>query len=196
MKRRHGRGAFTLAELIVASAVSTCIMAGLMAGAMALQRGYSAAQYQLECQEDEARVMDSIVRDLRRATSVTISNQNRLLALTLPDQVDSVTSTLRLPAIVNGAIQYGTVPVAVSYYVSGTAFMRNENGVETVISTNPAGLENFFIYNDTPGANPPLLRFTLCFVPRFSRQGGVDPGAATRCSSVVRLRNKANVVVL
>jgi type II secretory pathway component PulJ len=197
--------AFTLMELMIAGGVGTCILAGLMTGAMALQRGYSAAHYQLQCQEDQLRVIDFITQDLRRATSVTISNQNRRLILTLPDQLDKATSLLRTPVIEKGVVRYvapstaGTPPPApatVAYYISGTAFVRQVDGKERVISTNPTGLEGFFVYNDTPDVSPPLVRFTISFVPTFSRRGGVDRGAANRCSAVVRLRNKANVLVL
>lgn len=195
MNRRLAIAGFTMTELLVASGLSVMLLGGMMSGALALQRGYSAARHQIMCQEDQMRVMDYITRDLRRATNVAISNQNRLLTLTLPDQVDLAESTLRLPSIVNGAVQYGNTPATVSYYVSGTAFIRKENGVETNLSANRFGLEDFAVVNETPGSLPPLIRFHLSFVQRFSRAGGVDKNAATRCSSVVRLRNKADVLV-
>jgi Tfp pilus assembly protein PilW len=195
MNRRLSSAGFTITELLVACTLSSLLLAGLVEGALALQRGYSAAQHQILCQEDEMRVIDYITRDLRRAGSVTISNQNRMLTLTLPDQVDLAASTLRMPSIVNGVVQYGNTPATVSYYVSGTAFVRKENGVETSLSTNRFGLEDFSVVNDTPGSVPALIRFTVSFVQNFSRTGGGDPHAATRCSAVVRLRNKANVLV-
>lgn len=195
MNRRRAIAGFTLTELLVASGLSTMILAGLITGAISLQRGYAAAQHQILCQEDQMRVIDFLTRDLRRATSVTISNQNRMVTMTLPDQVDLVAGTLRLPAIANGAVQYGNTPATVSYYVSGTAFVRKENAVETNLSVNRFGLEDFFIYNDTPGAAPALVRFTISFVPKFSRTGGADSRAVTRLSSVLRLRNKADVLV-
>lgn len=195
MKRGSSLSGFTLVELMVATGVSSVLFAGMMIGASALQRGYAAAFHQIQCQEDEMRVIDYITRDLRRAAGVVIANQNRLLTVTLPDQVDLSTTTLRTPTIVAGEVQYGNTPATVSYYVSGTAFIRRENNVETILSTNRFGLEDFFIYNDTPAANPPLIRFTISFVQQFSRSGGVDTRAATRCSSVVRLRNKADVQV-
>jgi prepilin-type N-terminal cleavage/methylation domain-containing protein len=195
MNRRCSSAGFTLTELLVASGLSALLLAGLLTGALALQRGYAAAQHQILCQEDEMRVIDYITRDLRRATGVTISNQNRMLTLTLPDQVDLAADALRLPSIVNGVVQYGNTPATVSYYVSGTAFVRKENGVETSLSTNRFGLEDFSVVNDTPGSTPALVRFTVSFVQNFSRTGGVDSRAATRCSSVVRLRNKADVLV-
>jgi Tfp pilus assembly protein PilW len=195
MNRRLSSAGFTMTELLVACGLSSLLLAGMMTGALALQRGYSSAQHQILCQEDQMRVMDYLTRDLRRATSVTISNQNRMLAMTLPDQVDLAASALRLPSIVGGAVQYGNTPAAVSYYVSGTAFVRKENGVATNLSTNRFGLEGFSVVDEAPGSAPALLRFTVSFVQKFSRAGGADALAATRCSSVVRLRNKADVLV-
>jgi prepilin-type N-terminal cleavage/methylation domain-containing protein len=195
VKLRSLPDGFTLVELMLASSISTVIMAGLLTGSIALQRGYAAARYQVECQEDELRVMDCITRDLRRAQSVTLSNGNRRLSLTVQDQVDPVAGTLRTPKIVDGEVQYNTSSTTIAYYVSGTAFIRREGGVETVMSTNPSGLENFFVYHDHPELSPPRLRVTISFAPKFSRTGGAAPGAATRCSSVVRLRNAAHVVV-
>jgi Tfp pilus assembly protein PilW len=195
MNQRRLIAGFTMTELVVACGLSSALLAGLMTGGLALQRGYAAAQHQILCQEDQMRVIDYITRDLRRASSVTISNQNRMVAMTLPDQLDLAKSDLRLPSIIAGVVQYGNTPATVSYYVSGTAFVRKENGVETSLSTNRFGLEDFFVDNDTPGATPALIRFTVSFVQKFSRSGGVDSRAATRCSSVVRLRNNANVLV-
>jgi Tfp pilus assembly protein PilW len=195
MNRRFPIAGFTMTELLVATGLSSVLLAGLVIGGLALQRGYAAAQHQILCQEDQMRVIDYITRDLRRASSVTIANQNRMLTMTLPDQVDLSSSTLRLPSIVNGVVQYGNTPATVAYYVSGTAFVRKENGVETNLSTNRFGLEDFSVFNDTPGSTPALVRFTVSFVQKFSRTGGADSRAASRCSAVVRLRNKADVLV-
>jgi hypothetical protein len=72
--------------------------------------------------------------------------------------------------------------------------MRRENGVETNLSTNRFGAENFSITKETSDV-PPLVRFNLSFLQQYSRNGGVDSRTATRCSSVVRLRNKVDVEV-
>jgi Tfp pilus assembly protein PilW len=195
MNRRLSIAGFTLTELLVATGLSSVLLAGLVTGGLALQRGYAAARHQIMCQEDQMRVIDYITRDLRRATSVTISNQNRMVTVILPDQVDLATSTLRLPSVVNGVVQYGNTPATVSYYVSGTAFVRKENGVELNLSTNRFGVEDFSVVNDTPGSTPALVRFSASFVQKFSRTGGADSRAATRSYSVVRLRNNADVLV-
>lgn len=195
MKRVAPDCGFTFVELVVASSISTVIMAGLLTGAIALQRGYSSARYRLECQEDQLRVMDTITRDLHRAVSVTISNQNRRLTLSVPDQVDTANSILRTPGIVNGEVRYGSTPMTVAYYVSGTAFIRQEGTVETTLCLNPSGLESFLVYQDDADMKPASLRMAISFVPTLSRRGPAAAGAAVRCSSVVRLRNEANVLV-
>ena len=54
---------------------------------------------------DQMRVDDYITRDLRRATGATTENAGRKLVLTLPDQRDPATNTLRVPVVTDGVVR-------------------------------------------------------------------------------------------
>jgi hypothetical protein len=183
MRRRRALAAFTLAETMVAAAVGSVVMAGLAVGSIGLQRGFAAAEYQVACQEDQLRVFDFIARDLRRAATATISDQNRKLTLTLPGYKALPGSTgPAAPTIVGATVKYAEAPLTVSYYISGTDFIRREGTVDTVLSTR---LEHFFAYD----TNRPQIELRLNFMPRGATTASVSGKAVTQVSTIVCLRN-------
>ena len=178
MNRRARTAAFTLAELMVSLGVTSVIMAGLVTGTIALQKGFASADYSIRCQLDEMRVVDYITRDLRRATGATTENAGRKLVLTLPDQRDPVTNTLRVPVVTDGAVCYGGAPVTVAYYIEGDRFIREEGGVRTAIASKR--LESFFVSLDAAQT----VTFQLAFTPTYSASSGYGEAAATIVTSV------------
>jgi hypothetical protein len=183
MKRASLAAAFTLAETAVASAVCSVALAALAVGSISLQRGLSAAEYHVGCQEDQLRVLDYIGRDVRRASSAVVSDQNRKLTLTLPGYKATPGSTgPSVPALINGLVKYPEPPITVAYYISGVSFIRREGATETVLSTN---LEQFYAFE----TNRPQIELRLNFVPRFSRNASAAARAATQARAIVCLRN-------
>jgi len=183
MKRATLNAGFTLPELLIAASIGSAMLGGLLGASIALQRGFSAAEYQLGCQLDQMRVIDYITRDLRRATAVSGANQNRKLLLTLPNTRDPASSSLLVPAVLGGRVQYGAQPISVAYYVEGDAFIREENSVQQVIATRR--IENFLI----AAMALPKVTFQLSFTPHFSRNAGASSRAAMQISTTVWVRN-------
>jgi hypothetical protein len=178
MMRRSATAGFTLAELMVSAGIGSMLIATLITGTIALQKGYASADYSIRCQVEQMRVIDYIGRDLRRAITVTAENSGRKLALTVPDQKDPTTKRLRLPVVSNGVVRYGTDPIAVSYYIEGDLFIREEGGVRTTVANKR--LENFLVTLN--GAQSVTLQ--LAFTPTFSRRSGYGQAASTIVTTI------------
>jgi Tfp pilus assembly protein PilW len=184
MKHRLSSAAFTLVETMIAAAAGSIVLTALAVGSVALQRGIAAAEHQVECQEDQLRVLDYISRDLRRATVVTFLNQNRKLVLTLPGQPAALAGGgLPLPTVTDGVVRYGTSNATVTYSIEGTNFLRTENTKSLTLSTR---LEEFIASPD----RLPLVTLRLTFTPRFSKSAG----AASRVAQEVKILTAARNV--
>jgi Tfp pilus assembly protein PilW len=190
MSRSLKVGAFTMPELLIACGIGSLIMACLVVGAMTLQRGYSAAEHQLRSQVDQMRIVDYITRDLRRASTVTTTNGNRKLVLTLADMGsrDPATAELLAPAPSGDGIRYGAGPVTVSYYVEGDTFIRQHGSEKQVIATKR--IEQFLASITAF----PLVSFELSFMPIFSRGSTQAAQEAARVSTAVWVRNATGLL--
>jgi prepilin-type N-terminal cleavage/methylation domain-containing protein len=71
MKRIDQRRGFTVVELLCAAALSLVILAGAVAGVIALQKSFNGSQQYAAGMNDGSRLIDYISRDLRNAVKVT-----------------------------------------------------------------------------------------------------------------------------
>ena len=76
IRARHGhcgfgRGGFTVAELLVAVAASSIILAALLTASIALIRSFDAMETYTRNQTASSRLMDAVAMDLRRAVGVS-----------------------------------------------------------------------------------------------------------------------------
>ncbi len=91
---------FTLMEGMVAAVITIAVFGMLMTGAVALQRSYMAADFQASAQNEQLRVCDYLSRDLQSASGVTISEDSRIIDVTLPEVNPSLLSTnLNIPIL-------------------------------------------------------------------------------------------------
>jgi type II secretory pathway pseudopilin PulG len=189
------REAFTLLELLISIGIG-CTMFGAMMLAMsgnmkslAMADDYSGAT------QAEVRAMDYIMRDLRRASSVTIPTGGNSVSLTIPDCYSSYdaagnpASAMVTPTIVNGAITYngGSTPLLVTYSVSGTRLLRTQTvqatgAVSTLVICNNV---NNFQLAFTELTTTVSLKIT--FAPRF-RLGSASPAAGTTLAGTASVR--------
>jgi Tfp pilus assembly protein PilW len=183
LNRRRRTGGFTLVELAVWACIHSAVMSALVFGSIALQRSFSASQAYADEQNDQLRVIDYVTRDLRRASTVAVSNSGTKLTVTVPDQIDPNTLNLRTPVIsANGIVSYGSTPVTIAYFIEGSSFIREENGVDTVISTT---IDDFQVSQNQAS----VVQFTLGFTPGYSLQKSADARQASHLSASVFLRN-------
>ena len=193
MRTNHflrGRGAFTLVETMVGAAIGSMILAALMLGSVALLRSYKAVEGYSDASISQARILDYIARDVRRATSVAVLQNPTRLALTIPDQYATATATdrtFRTPTVGTTGVTYGSGTVNVAFFLSGKDFIRQERGVNSTIATNVSDFAPVF---DNSDPNGKTVKTTVTFAPTFR----LSPTAATRIGTSmtnrVFLRNK------
>src|SRR4029453_4024376 len=190
-----GLRAMTLPEVMVASAILSLVMAALVVGVSTLQRTFRASQHHAKSQIEQARLLDYVSRDLRRALTVSVDTfeGSSRIKITIPDYYnemgtpDDVSDDVPNHArIVGRTIEYGDAPVPVSYYKSGSTIFRNYRGRVTPIVTDVNDFD--MSYSD---AGKQTVQISVTFVPRyhFSGTNEKDTRAATKATSTILLRN-------
>jgi Tfp pilus assembly protein PilW len=139
-----GKDGFTLSEMMVAMGITMLILLALITGAIALQRSYSATDQYANAQNSELRVMDYLMRDLRRAgfgglsapaywtgssnSPISISNSAQVSILVPdyynaydangnPSTVAGINSQPNDPVLTTGTPVFGSNLVMITYYV-------------------------------------------------------------------------------
>ena len=81
--------AFSIAEVMLAGAVASLLMGGLISGSVALQRTFDASDWQARAEADVNRLVDYVARDIGSASTVnTTANGTVLLTVTKGDYYD------------------------------------------------------------------------------------------------------------
>ncbi|MBA2527906.1 MAG: hypothetical protein H0V18_19315, partial [Pyrinomonadaceae bacterium] len=83
----------------------------------------------------------------------------------------------------NYAIRYGTGTIPISYYQSGSSFMRQVNGTEKAIASNVAS------FTVTPQDLTSSVTCSVTFAPRFTSLPNPGPINGTTVFSNTFLRN-------
>ena len=190
---RRGASAFTLLELLISIGVGVAMFAAIMSAAVANMKTLAIAEdYSAESQS-QLRAMDYIIRDLRRATTVSIAGGGSSVTLTMPDCYSSYdsqgnpTSAMVTPTITNGATPYSAQPLTVTYSVSGTQLIRTQTVQSTgavstlVIGPNVNNFQMAFVQQST------TVTFQITFVPKFQLASALLT-AGTTLSGTVSVR--------
>jgi prepilin-type N-terminal cleavage/methylation domain-containing protein len=181
------KGGFTLVETLVASMVASIVFAGLAMGTISLSRAFKASEDFSDSTISQARILDYLGRDVRRALTVTVTSNPVKLTLTVPDQYIGTAPlrTFRDPAVTLTSANYGTAPVTISYFLSGKNFVREENGAANVIAENVSDFQPVFDDSDPSGKT---VTFSLSFMPKFQRKSSADARSGTVLSASARRR--------
>ncbi|PYJ11370.1 MAG: hypothetical protein DMF06_02860 [Verrucomicrobia bacterium] len=185
MKRldKMSQSGMSLVEMMMSVACGSLVLAAVITAGVALQRSFMAVEGYSISQGDQLRVLDYIAMDCRRAVSATVVNN--VLTVTVPSYYN-VDGSPKDPSFnATGALQYGVGTVAISYYQSGSNFMRQVNGVERPIATNVSS------FTVTPQDVTSSLNCSITFAPRFTNLPGPGPIAGTTVYSSTFLRNAA-----
>jgi type II secretory pathway pseudopilin PulG len=172
---------FTVAELMVGAAISTILAAGLVTGAILLQRNFKASIQYANDQATQARLIDYISQDLRRANTASVASG--VLTVTIPDYYDP-SGNPRDPSISYSRIYYNnpTASVTIRYFKQGSQVMRQEAGVNRVIAD---GVESFQLNFVNQGQ---VVETSISFRPTFQQNGQGDSSGTTVFSRTL-LRN-------
>ena len=161
----------------------------MMTAIVALQKSTSASYHHIRSQIQQARLVDYIARDLRRALTVNVGNSQsgETLSLTIPDYY-AADGAPQDPVIVNGGIVYGNAAgIPISYFKSGGNVIRRANGQDEILATD---VEQFqFDFTDN---GEQAISVSISFVPRFqfSATNWETNREATTTYSTTLLRNK------
>jgi len=192
---RCGGSAFTLLELLISIAISGVMFIVIITAWIGSVRSLAIADDYSDQSNQELRAMDYIVRDLRRAKTVTIPSGGSSLTMTIPDYYSAYdnqgnpTSNPVTPTIVNGAPVYGSAakPLTVSYSMNNNRLLRTQ----TIGATG--AVSNLVVCSRVNGftlAFVPLsttITFTITFDPKYqSTAAGLK--AATSLSGTVAVR--------
>jgi prepilin-type N-terminal cleavage/methylation domain-containing protein len=176
----HG---WTLAELLVAMAISSVLSLGLVTGAVAVQKSFAASRHHIDAQAQQMLLMDYMTRDLRQALTVVVTGSR--LTLTLPDYLNT-SGQPRDPHISNGLAVYGPTPRTVSYYQLGTVIYRSEGANLVSLARDVADFQLAFQQSGQS------VTASLTFLPKFqfseTNRESVRAGTATYTTTL--LRNK------
>ena len=179
-------------ELLVAMAISSMILAGLLVATFSLQRSFEASNYRMTAQEDQLRMLDYVTRDLHMASDVSIQNGGAQLTLTLPSASAGSTLNLNLGPLLTPAIAAlvpaatpgtGSASVTVTYFAEGGQLVRQVGDAQTVIADTITDL--------TFAQDESFVNVDVTFTPEFSSSPTTASQGATRASSRVFLRNIA-----
>jgi len=201
--RNYPQVGLTLVELMVSVACSSLLLAAVISAGVALQRSFAAVEGYSLAEGDQLRVQDYIAMDCRRAVSATrdtgawtyasntwswVSNPSgaATLILTVPTYYDANGGLVDPSYNANGAIQYGVGTITISYYKSGSNFMRQigfDPSKATPIATNVAS----FTVTDQDLTS--RVTCSITFSPRFVYLPGPGPINGTTVYSNTFLRN-------
>ncbi len=121
------RAAYTLVELMVATAITAVILVAVVSGVVALQKSYAATEQYAAGMADQARLLDYLALDLRRAMAIspaaapwTLDADGQGLRINVPDYYHfNGNDPQHLFPVANVPIYDPTT--GVSYYHSGGA---------------------------------------------------------------------------
>ena len=173
----------TLLELLFATSITGVMVGGLLVGAVLIQRSFAASRHYLDAQAAQVRLIDYMSLDLRRA--LTVSTSENQLSLTIPDFYSS-DGEPRTPMIQGSSAVYGGAAPSISYYKQGSTIYRRAGGVSTPIASDVADFQ--LVFTD----NGQSISMSVTFEPRFqlssSKRASVRDGTAA--FSTTLLRNK------
>ena len=176
------RQAFTLVEMMTSVACGVMILAAIVAASVALQRSIAAIENYSNTEGSQLRVLDYIALDCRRATAVSVTNNQ--LQLTLPVYYNSGSSyAAYTPSLSNCSaggctLTYGAGSVTVVYQQSGTNFNRVvtvKDAAGNAVSGYPQTTtiaQNVSSFTVTPSNSSASVSCSVMFFPNFVRMTG------------------------
>src|SRR6478752_2776054 len=101
--------AYTIPDILVGASVCAVLAGGMFTTISALRKTARASDHHAQSQIQQARLVDYISRDLRRALKVSVDTYegSERLNLTIPDYYDP-SGGPREPVIDGGGVVYGT----------------------------------------------------------------------------------------
>lgn len=194
MNTRSATHAFTVIEVLVASAVVGVALSALAAASIAMQRSLISVRGHSSALGAQSRIADYIRRDLRNALDVTVLDAGAGLRIELPADYDTEGNPVDPTIGAGRTVVYGVPGARLSaiYYLDGANFVREVGGAKTVVAAEVSDFQPAF-RSVVSGGKPVAIGLDLTFAGRFRINAAADPVGrlATRLSTEMALRNKA-----
>lgn len=197
---------YTLMETLVASAVVAVILLAVVTGGASLQKTFAGSDGSLKATADQSRILDYIVRDVRQALTVVVSNSGQNLTLTVPPYLDPNTGNPVIPRVIAGAanspgtVDYGdpSAPSTVTYFpanplpplatsytfqANGQYLIRQVGTTQTVISLDCTSLQINVTDNVTS------VSVSISYAPRFNFSNFANARTGTAIYATTTFRN-------
>jgi prepilin-type N-terminal cleavage/methylation domain-containing protein len=190
--RINNRG-FTLAEMMMAIAIGSTILAATLTASVALQKSFNAVDNYFSTHVQQIRIVDYLSRDVKRSYIVTSTSSPQTVTCTIPNYIGSDGHRLP-PSITRSAngftVDYGTTPTTttVVYSINNQSILRTENGILTTIASSTDNLLPTSL--DVELANTEYLTTSITFLPIFTSGGATVERSGTTIYSTAYLRNK------
>lgn len=180
----------TIAELTVSSAVVSLLTVALFVGISTLQRTFRASQHHMKSQIEQARIIDYVGRDVRRAKAISVDEVNgyERLNLRIPDYyvggaktAYSIDDKPRDPVLKPGnKVEYGPDDVSIKYFRKDNTIYRSVNDAAVPLVTD---VDDFKL--EFPSADAHEVNVLVKFRPRYSFRNGT---AAAEDGTVIKAR--------
>jgi hypothetical protein len=176
-------------EALISASIGSIVMAGLMMGTVALSRAFRAVEDYSDGTIDQARTLDYIARDVRRALSLAVTASPATLTVTVADQYANAAPSrvFSEPVVSATGIVYGAGSVNVSYVLNGGQISRQEGGVSTVVANNVVDFSPVIDPADPTGKT---VVTSITFAPTFRPTVTSDAIAGTKVTNCAFSRNK------
>jgi Tfp pilus assembly protein PilW len=201
--RNNAQVGLTLVELMVTAACTSLMLTAVISAGVALQRSFAAVEGYSLAEGDQLRVQDYIAMDCRRAVSATRDNGSwtyasnswswvsdpsgaATLILAVPNYYDVNGDPVDPSYNANGAIQYGGATTTISYYKSGSNFMRQIGPDSTQAKPIATNVASFTVTDQDLTSR---VTCSITFSPRFVYLPGPGPINGTTVYSNTFLRN-------
>ena len=175
---------FLLYETMISLTIFSAISLALIMGFVSLERSFAATADFATNHTDAVRISDYLALDLRRALSITTSQNDTTVQI--PSYYDA-SGAPQTPHLENGLIVYGTSGsvIQIHYYLSnGTIYRQQDSAAPTAIAENVKD----FIFNVTDLGKVATTRIT--FNPIYVSTGATQAAiAATAVYNTTLLRN-------
>lgn len=194
---------FTLAEVMIAVAISSLILGGALTTSVALQKSFNAVDNYFATHMQQVRIIDYLNRDVKRGLIVTTSVDLQSVTVTVPNYIiqsgdsEAVANPLtigtpRNPSVAQTSsglqVNYGISSTTVIYSISGMSILRTENGVVTTIASSTDQLVPQT--TDVELANTEYTNTSVTFMPLFTTSGSAAQRTGTNICATAYLRNR------
>jgi prepilin-type N-terminal cleavage/methylation domain-containing protein len=132
LRQINNKQGFTLAELMIALAISSVTLAATLIASIALQKSFNAVDNYFATQNQQIRIVEYLSRDVKRSYIVTSTTSPQTVTCTIPNyiQADGTRSDPTLTMSANGGIivdygAYGTRTVSDAVTTSGSATLTS-----------------------------------------------------------------------